>query len=153
MVNEIAKYQRRIDCTIDTLAEEVRAVACIVVQDPFVAFRTKDPETLSKKMRLKNTANIFSIDDVYAIRIVVASVDEVYDILGKIVGTFPGHLDHDYIREPKTNPEGKQLRLLQFIAYRNQAPFELQVTTQEFNEINELLHEHYHHKKYHLPSL
>ncbi len=148
MVHEIVKYQERIGCTIDALAEEMQHIAETVAQNPLITFRVKDPETLLKKMRLKNVQSIFSIDDIYAICIIVESIEGAYRVLDGVSQTFPGYLDHDYIREPKTNSEGKMLRLLQFIAYKNGVPFEIQITTAAFQEANEGQHKRYHERKY-----
>ncbi len=132
------------------LAEEVKSIVGAVVKNLFIISRIKDSEILRKKMCLKNTKNIFSIDDVYGIRILVESIDEAYAVLEKISQTFSGFLDHDYIKKPKECPSinGKVLRLLQFIAYKNGVSFEIQITTVSFNDVNELLHGEYHRRKY-----
>ncbi len=148
----LSLYQKRIGSSIDMLANEMQQIVGAIVKTPLITFRVKDPETLRKKMLLKNTQDIFSIDDVYGIRILVESVNEAYEVLLKVSQTFPGYLDHDFIKEPGVRihepHKGKLLRLLQFFAYRNGAPFEIQITTFSFNEENELLHEGYHHRKY-----
>lgn len=143
-------YQERIGLSISALVEEVRQVAGTEVKDPLISFRVKDPETLKKKMLHKNTNDVFSIDDVYGVRILVGSVGEAYKILDRVSQAFPGYLDHDFFKEPKTSPSvnGKVLRLLQFIAYKNGVPFEIQITTMTLNEVNELLHGGYHQRKY-----
>lgn len=151
---DILKYERSIGCTIDELAAEVKYLTDKVTDMALIVFRTKDLQTLKKKMRFKNTENIFLIDDVYGIRIIVGSVNEAYQVLEKMSQVFPGFLDHDYIKNPKTRPDklatkGKMLRLLQFIAYKNGVPFEVQITTTAFNEMNESLHAGYHCDKYH----
>jgi len=151
MVNEhILMYQQRIGITIGALAEEVRCVVSLVFSNPLVTFRVKDPEILAKKMQLKGVQSVFSIDDVYGIRIIVESVNDAYKVLDKISRVFPGHLDHDYLKDQKPGPSvgGKVLRLLQFIAYRNEASFEIQITTVAFNEVNEQLHYGYYLRKY-----
>ena len=150
----ISIYQQHIGSTINALAGEVRRTASTIAKNPLVTFRIKNPKTLKKKMLLKNTQSIFSINDIYGIRIIVESVDEAYGVLEKISQTFSGFLDHDYIKKPKTRPsepglKGKMLRLLQFIAHKNGVPFEIQITTAVFHKMNELLHKGYHCKKYH----
>lgn len=148
----ISLYQKRIGSSIDMLANEVRQIVGVIAKNPLVTFRVKDPETLRKKMLLKNTQDIFLIDDVYGIRILVESLNEAYEVLLKISQTFSGYLDHDFIKDPGVRihepHKGKLLRLLQFVAYRNGVPFEIQITTVYFNEENELLHEGYHRRKY-----
>ncbi len=125
----------------------------MVVKNPLVVSRMKDSETLRKKMEIKSTGDIFSIKDVYGVRIIVESVKDAYIVLGKISTIFSGFLKNDFIGNPKTRPnepnfEGKMLRLIQFIAYRNGVPFEIQITTRVFHEMNEPLHERYHRSKY-----
>ncbi|MDE2399457.1 MAG: hypothetical protein KGL67_00350 [Patescibacteria group bacterium] len=148
----VSVYEQCIGCTIKDLSNDIKILLEKTVKNKVVSFRIKDPETLQKKIQLKNVKSIFSIDDVYGIRIIVESVDDVYKVLEKIWQTFPGYLDHDYIKEPMVRPdeskEGKKLQLLQFIAYKNEMPFEIQITTTAFNEINETLHEGYHNRKY-----
>jgi len=104
-------------------------------------------------MILVKTESIIDIDDVYAFRILVSSANEAYLVLKALTKSFRGFLDHDYIANPKTRPDkphldGKSLKLLQFIAYKNNVPFEIQITTFEWNESNELLHDEYHREKY-----
>jgi len=152
MDKSILLYQEQIGCTIDVLAMEIQLIANSVAKNPLVTSRVKDPKTLEKKMQKKNLQSVFLIDDVYGIRIIVESVDETYEVLKKMLEVFPGYLDHDYIKEPKVRinkpHKGKVLRLLQFIAYKNDIPFEIQITTFVFHAMNELLHEGYHRKKY-----
>ena len=153
----IVLYQRAINCPIDALAREVLNLAERVSQNPRVSYRVKGSQELAKKMDLKKTESIFDIDDVYGMRILVFSVEEVYAVMTVIRKSFPSFLDHDYIATPKTRFDkphliGKCLRLLQVIAYRNAIPFEVQVTTFEFNNMNESLHDEYHREKYNLPT-
>jgi len=156
-VGNISTYRERIGCTIDALAEEVLRLVCVKVPNTRVIFREKDPETLAKKILLKKASDVFSINDVYGLRIIVESMEEAYLALESIKRTLPGFLDHDYIKEPKVRVnepfKGKALRLLQFIAYRNGASFEIQITTSEFNATNNLLHEEYHRRRYRFPNL
>ncbi len=154
MISEnIPMYLHRIGCSIEALAEEIRLVVNTVVENPSIEWRIKNPETLRKKMDFKKTRNVFLIDDVYGIRIIVDSVNEAYLALGRITRTFSGFLDHDYIEKPKTRSDkphlkGKKLQLLQFIAYKNGVSFEIQIATKSFQKQNELLHAAYHQEKY-----
>jgi len=144
-------YRERIGCSIDELAEELWCIANAVVKNPKVVFRVKDPETLRKKMFLKRAESVFLIDDVYGVRIIVESIVDVYLVLWEISEKLEGYLDHEYIEKPNMSPsvDGKTLRLIQFVAYKNWVPFEVQITTVAFNEVNETLHERYHLRKYH----
>jgi (p)ppGpp synthase/HD superfamily hydrolase len=149
----VGEYKKRIGCNIENLAEDVLKLAHTVTFSANISFRTKDSVTLKKKMRMKNVDDIFLIDDVFGIRIFVDSVADAYKVFEKIKETFGGLLDHDYIAYPKTRADesalkGKMLRLLQLIAYKNGVPFEIQITTREFHQENELLHARYHQRKY-----
>lgn len=86
----------------------------------------------------------------YGIRILVTTEAEVYAALQEITSTFPGFLDHDYVAFPKRHPHlpGKELRLVQYVARKNDVAFEIQITTHEWNTANEELHAEYHRRKY-----
>ena len=149
----ISAYQKRIGVTIDSLANEISAAATKINEQILVTYRIKDIQTLEKKMALKHTSDIFSIKDVYGIRVIVETVVEAYTVLTKIREMYPGFLKHDYLANPKTIPgdpllKGKMLRLLQFIASKNDVNFEIQITTKTFHEMNETLHEKYRVRKY-----
>lgn len=149
----IDSYVKAVGCSIDQLGEAVLTIARTSSINPQVNWRIKDPSTLEKKMRLKNTLNIFLINDVYGIRVLVDTVKEAYAVLIAIQNSFLGFVGHDYIATPKTRTDkphliGKSLRLIQFVAYKNHAPFEIQITTKEFHKLNERLHEEYHLDKY-----
>ena len=151
MDENILKYQERIGITIDVLVEEIRQVVNTVVKNSTIYFRVKDPETLRQKMQIEKAQDVFSIDDVYGTRIVVESVEEAYAVLAKVSQVFTGYIDHDYFKKIKPVPsvDGKVLRLIQFIAYRNGVGFEIQITTVLCHEVNEPLHQRYHNRKYH----
>lgn len=149
---KILIYEQSIGITIAELAEEIKHLVIIVAQDSSVKFRVKDPDTLRKKMLIKGTHDVFSIDDVYGIRILVKTVEESYRVLEKISQSFSGYLDHDFIKDPQMRihepHKGAMLRLLQFVAYKNGIPFEVQITTFAFHGVNESLHDGYHRRKY-----
>lgn len=149
----ITLYEERINCPIDQLGKAVLSIAYTSNINPYVSWRVKDSSTLEKKMRLKNTSNVFLINDVYGIRVLVDTVEQVYAVLTVIQDAFPGFIGHDYVACPKTRTDkphliGKSLRLIQFVAYKNGVPFEIQITTNEFHTLNEKLHEEYHLDKY-----
>ncbi|MEI6296339.1 MAG: hypothetical protein WCO84_01660 [bacterium] len=143
-------YERRIGCSIGEVAAEICDLIKTTVKGATVVCRVKDPTTLVRKMKIKDVKDLFLIDDVYGVRILVATVESAYAVLGIIEKSFPGFLDHDYIKESKPCPsvQGKVLRLLQFVAHKNDVPFEVQITTHEFHLVNEALHDNYHRKKY-----
>ena len=149
----ILTYRNRIKCSLNEIEEDIRNAIGISIKKLQITYRVKDSGKLREKMQLKNTPDVFSIKDVYGIRIIVESVNDVYFVLAKISERFFGFLKHDYIISPKTRPnepkfKGKMVRFLQFIAYKNGAPFEIQITTTAFHEMNESLHEEYHRRKY-----
>ncbi len=150
MSDNVLLYQQQIGCNIKALAEEVQRIASAVVKNPLVTFRVKDPKTLRRKMELKGVSSVFSIDDVYGIRVIVKSVEEAYRVLTEVSRVSIGYLDHDYFKAPRAVPSvnGKTLRLLQFVAYKNGVPFEIQITTIAFHEVNESLHDGYHRRRY-----
>ncbi|MFH1642543.1 MAG: hypothetical protein ABIC04_06630 [Nanoarchaeota archaeon] len=149
----IAIYEQRIACSISTLADKVGCLVNTSVEKAKVAFRVKNPETLRKKIFLKKAKDVFSIHDVYGIRVIVETVDEAYMVLTKISEMFPMRLANDFIKDPVElfDPgfEGKFFKCLRLIAYENNIPFEIQVTTSSFHEVNESHHEIYHQKIYH----
>jgi len=153
----ISLYQRSIGCSIDELAREILGLAKAVSNDSKICYRIKNSQILEKKMALKKVGSVFEIDDVYGLRVLVPLVEKSYEVLGAIMRAFPSFLDHDYIAKPKTRPDkphlkGNGLRMLQIIARRNNVPFEVQITTFEFNEANESFHGQYHREKYSKPS-
>ncbi len=150
---QIMLYEQTINCPISQLGKVVKTLAQLNTKNPAVFWRVKNPNTLRKKMTLKNTLNIFLINDIYGIRVLVDTVEEVYAVLSTLQNTFPGFVGHDYIACPKTKTDkphliGKSLRLIQFVAYKNEVPFEIQITTKGFHELNEMLHPEYHLDKY-----
>lgn len=148
----ILAYQQRIGCTIDALAKRVRHVINIAAKKAEVTYRVKDPETLKRKIAFKKGKDVFSIHDVYGLRIITDSVDDIYVIFSKIKESFPVKLADDFITYPKalSDPgfEGKMLKLLRLIAYENGVPFEIQITTSAFHEVNESHHKVYCQKRY-----
>ena len=150
---DILLYEQNIGCPITALVENMYVIVRDVTNNPEIIWRIKDSTNLDKKMRFKNVTNVLFINDVYGIRILVDTPEEIYAVLKRIQGSFVGCIDHDYVKNPKTRNDkpcfvGKSLRLIQFIAYKNDVPFEIQITTKEWNELHEALHEEYHRDKY-----
>jgi len=154
----ISSYQKSIGCSINELALEILGVAKHISEDSQIIYRIKDPQILTQKMKLKKVSSIFEIDDVYALRILTPFVEKCYKIMDEIMKTFPSYLDHDFIANPKTRQEDfltnkGGFRLIQIIARKNNTPFEVQITTFDFNEINESYHEEYHRRRYSLLTI
>ncbi len=148
--DNLSLYEGKIGCSINVLATEIQQLSAVAANKPRVMFRVKNPETLTKKMILKGSFDISSIDDIYGFRVLVNSIEEIYEVLKKLVSAFPGHIDHDYVALPKKRPDrqGYELRLVQYVAKRNGLTFEVQITTHAWNETNEELHGEYHKRKY-----
>ncbi len=148
--DSLSLYKETIGCSIEVLAAKIHQLSTLAANKPSVVFRIKNMETLRKKMTLKGSSEISSIDDIYGIRVLVDSTEEIYGTLQRLMLAFPGYIDHDYVTTPKINPNrpGKALRLVQYIAKEKGLTFEVQITTHAWNEINEKLHEEYHQKKY-----
>jgi (p)ppGpp synthase/HD superfamily hydrolase len=146
----VSLYEERIGCSIDSLAQQLGVTVLESLPSAQIVFRVKDEMTLLKKMALKEVDSISAIDDIYGLRILVDSVEDIYTALEKVSTNYPGFLDHDYVKNPKTRPDrlGKELRLVQFIGRKNGMTFEVQITTRQFNTINEALHKEYHDRKY-----
>lgn len=152
----ISLYKSAIGCNIEDLARRLSLLTGKISRKFDVKYRVKNRETLGKKMILKNTSSVFEINDVYGLKVIVSSVEECYEVLGTVQIFFQCRLSHDYIANPKIRPDkphlaGKSLRLIKIVAYKNNVPFEIQITTFEFDEMNESLHNEYHREKYFSP--
>ena len=146
----VSSYEERIGCSIESLAAQLSTIVLETVPSAQLLFRKKDELTLWKKMSLKGSADISAIDDIYGFRALVDSIEEIYAVFEKVSASYPGFLDHDYVKHPKTRHDrpGKELRLVQFVAQKNGMTFEIQITTRTFNRMNEILHKEYHDRKY-----
>src|SRR3989338_5310596 len=149
----ILLYRKLIGCSIEFIADEIATtVKPVLSQSPTISYRIKSQDTLAKKM-IKKKYFFFIVGFFFFCVFFFSSANEAYLVLKALTKSFRGFLDHDYIANPKTRPDkphldGKSLKLLQFIAYKNNVPFEIQITTFEWNESNELLHDEYHREKY-----
>ena len=152
----IEQYQNAIGCTIDDLVETLQSILSKDIPGVLINTRVKSSKGIDRKMKKKGTSNIFALKDVYGIRIITDTVDSAYMTYRKIIYVFPGFLKHDYIAHPKTRRgipklQGKKVRFLQYVAYKNGVPFEIQITTKEFHKENEILHNGYIQRKYFSP--
>jgi ppGpp synthetase/RelA/SpoT-type nucleotidyltranferase len=151
--NLITIYKNAIGLEIEQLSEKISNIINIIPIDHQIVFRLKDLQNLIQKMNLKGINNPLLIKDIYGIKIIVDSVDQVYAVMLAIKNNFGGYTDHDYISKPKMcrhskQNKGKFFRLIKYIAYQNKIPFEIQITTKEFELVNNTLHEGYHNIKY-----
>lgn len=147
-------YKEKIGCSIEDLVRAIEEILNpLKLKNTIILHRIKYANTLRRKMILKRVSSVFDIEDIFGLRILVNKEYEAYKILKILQEKTIGYLDHDFIKNPKTRndtPElkGKSLKLLQWISYKNKIPFEIQITTFEFNRKNELLHNRYHKEKY-----
>lgn len=153
MSQNIDLYIHRLGWRIEDLAEEIKKLALRATEEVEVIYRIKDPKTLEKKMGLKGTDDVFQIHDVYGFRILVSTESQVYQVLDVLKSNFSGFVDHDYIASPKVRSDRpkwdqKSLRLVQFVAYQREVPFEVQITTRSYHRVNETMHNRYHKEKY-----
>lgn len=147
------EYIEKIKCNAEDLAEELLRIAKKISKKAEIIYRIKDPQKIRRKLKLKKASSVFKLDDVFGFRILVPTIEEIRLVKIMIVSKYKSKLDHDYISEPKVRPEktqlaGKKLRLMQIISYKNSVPFEIQITTPEFDIENESVHEQYSREKY-----
>lgn len=150
-MNESLKaYMEKIGCTIDELGRQLNASVKIKLPQAKVVWRQKEENALLKKMSWYKTTNVFTIQDVYAFRVIVENENDVYIALSAIEDIARGHLKHDYIANPLRRNEDDQVsvRMLIFVARQNGVVYEIQITTEAFNVVNESLHDAYHRRKY-----
>jgi (p)ppGpp synthase/HD superfamily hydrolase len=147
---QFESYKTCIGISIEDLSDTIRTYISPLCTNLLVSHRIKDLRTLQMKLSLKRETSIFSLVDVYGIRILTDTVEEVYSALQDIDCRIKGYVEHDYIAQPKVNYAriNAVLRLLKYVGYWNQTSFEIQITTKEFHALNEALHAEYHRKKY-----
>jgi (p)ppGpp synthase/HD superfamily hydrolase len=147
---QFESYKACIGISIEALSETIRTYVSPLGIDLSISYRIKDLQTLQKKLLLKRETSIFSLVDVYGIRILTNTVEEAYSVLHEIDSRIKGYVEHDYIAHPKINyaRANAVLHLLKYVGYWNQTSFEIQITTKVFHALNEMLHEEYHRKKY-----
>jgi GTP pyrophosphokinase len=108
--------------------------------------RIKNFYSIYRKMILKKR-NFETIDDLFAIRIIVEDVPSCYLAFGIIQGTFQTKYERvkDYISNPKTN--GYESIHTTVISKINNLPIEIQIKTQKMNDIAEYgIAAHYKYK-------
>ena len=149
---DIILYQQAIGCPIEDIEQLIKdTLAKTEVNDFRIVSRVKNPKNLEKKKGLKQVTSVLEIEDVYALRVLVKTERHIYTVSEIIAKSFRHYIDHNFIQNPKILPHQTHLpslRLLQIIAYRNDIPFEIQITTFEYHEVNESLHQRYHQRTY-----
>lgn len=126
---DVHKEER--DTFIDHITERIRSRITDIKPEPSIEGRVKSIYSIYKKMYLKNKP-FDEIYDIYAVRIIVQSVIECYNVLGVIHDLFSPmpYRFKDYIATPKPN---RYQSLHTTVIGKEGIPFEVQIRTQEMH--------------------
>jgi len=126
---DIHKEER--DSFIDTIIARIRARINDIKPEPIIEGRVKSIFSIYKKMYVKNKP-FDEIYDIYAVRIIVQSVIECYNVLGVIHDLFSPmpYRFKDYIATPKPN---RYQSLHTTVIGKEGIPFEVQIRTMEMH--------------------
>ena len=126
---DVHKEER--DTFIDHITQRIRSRITDIKPDPEIEGRVKSIYSIYKKMYLKNKS-FEEIYDIYAVRIIVQSVIECYNVLGVIHDLFSPmpYRFKDYIATPKPN---RYQSLHTTVIGKEGIPFEVQIRTQEMH--------------------
>ena len=126
---DVHKEER--DTFIDHITERIRSRITDIKPEPEIEGRVKSIYSIYKKMYLKNKP-FEEIYDIYAVRIIVQSVIECYNVLGVIHDLFSPmpYRFKDYIATPKPN---RYQSLHTTVIGKEGIPFEVQIRTQEMH--------------------
>ncbi len=126
---DVHKEER--DTFIDHISERIRSRITDIKPEPIIEGRVKSIFSIYKKMYLKNKP-FDEIYDIYAVRIIVHSVIECYNVLGVIHDLFSPmpYRFKDYIATPKPN---RYQSLHTTVIGKEGIPFEVQIRTVEMH--------------------
>ncbi len=126
---DIHKVER--DSFIDSIIEKIRSRITDIKPEPIISGRVKSIFSIYKKMYVKNKP-FDEIYDIYAVRIIVQSVIECYNVLGVIHDLFSPipYRFKDYIATPKPN---RYQSLHTTVIGKEGTPFEVQIRTVEMH--------------------
>lgn len=126
---DIHKEER--DSFIDHIIERIRSRITDIKPEPIIEGRVKSIFSIYKKMYVKNKP-FDEIYDIYAVRIIVHSVIECYNVLGVIHDLFSPmpYRFKDYIATPKPN---RYQSLHTTVIGKEGIPFEVQIRTVEMH--------------------
>lgn len=126
---DVHKEER--DSFIDTIITRIRERINDIKPDPLIEGRVKSIFSIYKKMYVKNKP-FDEIYDIYAVRIIVQSVIECYNVLGVIHDLFSPmpYRFKDYIATPKPN---RYQSLHTTVIGKEGIPFEVQIRTMEMH--------------------
>lgn len=126
---DVHKEER--DSFIDHIIERIRSRITDIKPEPIIEGRVKSIFSIYKKMYVKNKP-FDEIYDIYAVRIIVHSVIECYNVLGVIHDLFSPmpYRFKDYIATPKPN---RYQSLHTTVIGKEGIPFEVQIRTVEMH--------------------
>ncbi|MBQ4166170.1 MAG: bifunctional (p)ppGpp synthetase/guanosine-3',5'-bis(diphosphate) 3'-pyrophosphohydrolase [Oscillospiraceae bacterium] len=126
---ELQKEER--DKFIDTIKNRIRERITDIKPEPIIEGRVKSAYSIYKKVYVKNKP-FDEIYDIYAVRVIVQSVIECYNVLGVIHDMFRPipYRFKDYIATPKPN---RYQSLHTTVIGREGRPFEVQIRTVEMH--------------------
>ncbi|MGN1421760.1 MAG: RelA/SpoT family protein [Oscillospiraceae bacterium] len=119
------------DSFIDTIKSRIRERISDIKPEPIIEGRVKSIYSIYKKLYVKNK-RFDEIYDIYAVRVIVQSVIECYNVLGVIHDMFRPmpYRFKDYIATPKPN---RYQSLHTTVIGREGIPFEVQIRTVEMH--------------------
>ncbi|MCH5204299.1 MAG: bifunctional (p)ppGpp synthetase/guanosine-3',5'-bis(diphosphate) 3'-pyrophosphohydrolase, partial [Oscillospiraceae bacterium] len=119
------------DSFIDKIVSRIRSRVTDIDPPPSIEGRVKSIFSIYKKMYVKNKP-FDEIYDIYAVRIIVQSVVECYNVLGVIHDLFSPmpYRFKDYIATPKPN---RYQSLHTTVIGKEGIPFEVQIRTQDMH--------------------
>ena len=128
---QIALHKEERDAFIDSIKKRIRERISDIKPEPIIEGRVKSIYSIYKKVYVKNK-RFDEIYDIYAVRVIVRSVIECYNVLGVIHDMFRPipYRFKDYIATPKPN---RYQSLHTTVIGREGIPFEVQIRTVEMH--------------------
>ena len=132
MIEEMLdKHKEQRDTFIDIIKERIRERISDIQPPPTIEGRVKSVYSIYKKVYVKGKS-FDEIYDIYAVRVIVSTVIECYNVLGIIHDIFKPipYRFKDYIATPKPN---RYQSLHTTVIGREGIPFEVQIRTYEMH--------------------
>ena len=128
---QIALHKEERDAFIDSIKKRIRERISDIKPEPIIEGRVKSIYSIYKKVYVKNK-RFDEIYDIYAVRVIVQSVIECYNVLGVIHDMFRPipYRFKDYIATPKPN---RYQSLHTTVIGREGIPFEVQIRSVEMH--------------------
>ncbi|MBP0984820.1 MAG: bifunctional (p)ppGpp synthetase/guanosine-3',5'-bis(diphosphate) 3'-pyrophosphohydrolase [Oscillospiraceae bacterium] len=128
---QIALHKEERDAFIESIKKRIRERITDIKPEPIIEGRVKSIYSIYKKVYVKNK-RFDEIYDIYAVRVIVQSVIECYNVLGVIHDMFRPipYRFKDYIATPKPN---RYQSLHTTVIGREGIPFEVQIRTVEMH--------------------